>query len=96
MNRCLRIATSLAVRTRPYPSAFIEPCIPVLKAEPPVGPNWIHEVKFDGWRVQIHSTAGIIQIYSRNGNDLTSRFPTAVKLPPCIIDAEVVADDANG
>ena len=96
MNRCLRIATFLAVRTRPFQSTFIEPCIPVLKTEPPVGPNWIHEVKFDGWRVQIHSSAGTVQIYSRNGNDLTSRFPAAVKLPPCIIDAEVVADDANG
>jgi len=70
---------------------FIPPCIPTEKKEPPSGPNWIHEVKFDGWRVQIHSRPEL-RIFSRNGKDFTKRFPLSVDLPPCIIDAEVVAD----
>jgi ATP-dependent DNA ligase len=40
-----------AVPKRP---AFIIPSVPVLKREPPKGPQWIHEVKFDGWRGQLH------------------------------------------
>lgn len=74
---------------------FIEPCIPVEKKTPPSGPQWIHEVKFDGFRVQIHSRPQL-RVYSRNGRDFTKRFPLDAKLPPCIIDAEVVADSPDG
>lgn len=74
---------------------FIPPCIPTEKTEPPTGPNWIHEVKFDGWRVQIHSRPKL-RIFSRNGKDFSKRFPLSVELPPCIIDAEVVADTGSG
>lgn len=78
------------------PPAFINPCLPILKRTPPSGPNWIHEIKFDGWRVQLHIDGACIRVFSRNGNPLTGRFPATGKPPPCIIDAEVVADDANG
>jgi ATP-dependent DNA ligase len=33
---------------------FIIPSAPVLKRQPPTGPQWLHEVKFDGWRAQLH------------------------------------------
>jgi ATP-dependent DNA ligase len=35
-------------------SPFIPPCLATLRKEPPVGPMWTHEVKFDGYRIQIH------------------------------------------
>lgn len=74
---------------------FIPPCIPTERKVPPTGPNWVHEVKFDGFRVQIHTRPNI-RVYSRNGRDFTKRFPRDTKLPPCIIDAEVVADAGDG
>jgi bifunctional non-homologous end joining protein LigD len=74
---------------------FIEPCVPTEKKTPPTGPNWLHEVKFDGFRVQIHSHP-TLRVYSRNGRDFTQRFPLDAKLPPCIMDAEVVADVDDG
>ena len=33
---------------------FIEPSAPVLRSAPPTGPAWLHEVKHDGWRAQLH------------------------------------------
>ncbi len=53
---------------------FIAPSIPVLKQSSPTGPQWIHEVKFDGWRAQLHKTGDDVVIFSRNGHDLTRRF----------------------
>jgi bifunctional non-homologous end joining protein LigD len=83
-------------------SAFIVPSAPVLKQRPPKGPNWIHEVKFDGWRAQLHKDGDEVTIFSRNGRDLTRRFPairdSLIALPAtsAIIDAEIVADDVDG
>lgn len=81
---------------------FIEPSVPVLKQSPPTGKGWIHEVKFDGWRVQLHKDGDQATIYSRRGNDLTRRFPflpdSVLCLPvhSAIIDAELVVSDAQG
>lgn len=79
---------------------FIPPCIPVLGDAPPPGPGWLHEVKFDGWRLQLHKHGDDVRLYSRNGRDLTHRFggfrDHVVYLPDCIIDAELVACDTDG
>ena len=62
----------------------------------------MHEVKFDGYRVQLHKDGKTVAIYSRNGIDFTSRFPAIahalVHLPAkaIIIDAEAVACNAKG
>jgi bifunctional non-homologous end joining protein LigD len=79
---------------------FIEPSAPVLRPEPPIGPEWLHEVKHDGWRAQIHLRNDKATIYGKNGGDLTRRFrflATVVERLPitsAIIDAELV--DADG
>ncbi len=62
----------------------------------PTGPEWLHEVKFDGWRVQIHRRPDdVVKLFSRNGRDITDRFPTltdaSLYLPECIVDGELVA-----
>jgi bifunctional non-homologous end joining protein LigD len=63
-------------------------------------PGWVHDVKFDGWRLQVHKHGEDVRFYSRNGRDLTSRFAQVrdhvVYLPDCIIDAELVACDTDG
>lgn len=64
--------------------------------------DWIHEVKFDGWRAQLHNDAETAKIYSRNGNDLTRRFMdirVAMQSLPrssAIIDAEIVVCATDG
>ena len=84
------------------PSPFIVPANPILRDRPPQGDAWVHEVKFDGYRVQLHKHGKAITIYSRNGFDFTQRFPAVAcalaHLPTrtAIIDAEVVAVTAQG
>ena len=81
---------------------FIAPSSPVLKSGPPSGGEWIHEVKFDGWRLQLHKDGDAVTLFGRRGSDLTKRFREvrdAVVALPCfaaIIDAEVVVCDSDG
>jgi bifunctional non-homologous end joining protein LigD len=53
---------------------FIQPCSPIRAKEVPAGDAWLHEVKFDGYRVQAHKVGSQVVIYSRNGHDFTERF----------------------
>jgi bifunctional non-homologous end joining protein LigD len=82
------------------PSIFVPPCEPIQRDRPPRGDAWLHEVKFDGYRMQIHKAGRKITIFTRNGHDWTNRFPRLATelaaLPVCIIDAELVATDAAG
>ena len=81
---------------------FIKPMAPTLARQPPVGEDWIHEVKFDGWRAQIHVEDGEATIYSRGGTDITRRFraihPVISSIPAksAIIDCELVACNEAG
>lgn len=81
---------------------FIVPSAPVLRAEPPTSADWIHEVKFDGFRVQLHKDGDEVIVFTRNGHDVTRRYPDlrdALVSLPCnkaIIDAELTACDNEG
>jgi bifunctional non-homologous end joining protein LigD len=80
--------------------AFIAPQLCRLVDRPPVGSNWVHEIKFDGYRVQLRVDGGSVTIKTRKGLDWTDKFPeiarAAKRLPDCIIDGEIVALDHNG
>jgi bifunctional non-homologous end joining protein LigD len=82
------------------PTACIVPSAPVLKRAPPSGPGWLHEVKHDGWRAQLHRHDADATILSKSGKDMSGRFAvvgSALRsLRPCVIDAEIVGCDANG
>ena len=86
----------------PRPLLFISPAQPALRDRPPKGEAWLHEVKFDGYRVQLHKAGKDVVIFSRNGADFTWRWPAILyalqSLPAksAIIDAEVVASNAKG
>jgi bifunctional non-homologous end joining protein LigD len=73
---------------------FIKPQLATLKAKAPKGDHWLHEIKFDGYRVQIHINAGRKKVFTRNGLDWTKRFSViagALDVPgQAIIDGEVV------
>ena len=78
------------------------PCLPTLRKEPLEGPQWLHEVKFDGYRIQIHKDGKHVALYSKNGNDFTARYPWIVEavanLPTkaVILDAELTACAEDG
>jgi bifunctional non-homologous end joining protein LigD len=68
----------------------------------PAGDDWQHEIKFDGFRVQIHKLGNEVELFSRNGSRFSRRFPRLVsvlrELPAksVILDGEIVASDAAG
>jgi bifunctional non-homologous end joining protein LigD len=53
---------------------FIEPQLAALKSKAPKGEQWLHEIKFDGYRVQVHINSDRKKVYTRNGLDWTKRF----------------------
>jgi bifunctional non-homologous end joining protein LigD len=73
---------------------FIKPQLATLRARAPQGDQWLHEIKFDGYRVQVHLNRGKRKVYTRNGLDWTKRFSViagALDIPgQAIIDGEVV------
>jgi bifunctional non-homologous end joining protein LigD len=81
---------------------FIAPMAPTLAKQPPAGDEWLHEVKFDGFRAQVHVEGGNVTIYSRRGADMTRRFRrlkdslTSIPADSTIIDCELVACDESG
>lgn len=85
--------------TAPMPD-FIEPQLAKLVSEPPRGPGWVLEIKFDGYRIQARVESGQAKLWSRSGLDYSDRFPEigiAVEtLPDCIIDGEVCALGKDG
>lgn len=79
------------------------PMLATLASEVPSGSGWRFEVKWDGYRAIARVAGGEATLTSRNGNDLTGRFPTiaraisqAAKTPDCVLDGEVCALDDGG
>ena len=54
--------------------ARIEPCVAMLVDKPPKGPQWIFEVKWDGYRLAVHVEPGRVRVITRGGYDWTRRF----------------------
>ncbi|HWU14249.1 MAG TPA: DNA ligase D [Caulobacter sp.] len=79
---------------------FIEPQLCKSLDRPPTGPGWAHEIKFDGYRVQLRVEDGRATLRTRKGLDWTEKFAAiaeaAADLPDSILDGEVVALDAAG
>jgi bifunctional non-homologous end joining protein LigD len=55
---------------------FIKPQLATLKSKAPKGDQWLHEIKYDGYRVQVHVNRGRKKVYTRNGLYWTKRFST--------------------
>jgi bifunctional non-homologous end joining protein LigD len=79
---------------------FVAPQLARLAAAPPAGRGWLHEMKFDGYRIQARIEAGKAVLRSRNGLVWTDRFGALARelsgLPDCMLDGEVIAVGANG
>lgn len=81
---------------------WIKPCLPTLVDKPPAGDNWIHEIKWDGYRISVYVADGEATIRTRNGYDWTSRFPAIaaallkLNVRSAVIDGEAVVLDDTG
>ena len=86
-------------RSAPLPD-FIAPQLCQSVSRPPTGTGWLHEIKFDGYRVQLRVQNGEVSLKTRKGLDWTAKFRViaeeAASLPDSIIDGEIVALDENG
>src|SRR5947209_19768568 len=88
-------------RKAPMPE-FLPPQLATLVSEPPAGAEWLHELKFDGYRMLYHLSRGKERFLSRNGKDWTEKFPgllEALKKFPAasaILDGEIVIPDKEG
>lgn len=85
----------------PLPS-WIEPCLATLVPKAPSGAQWVHEVKWDGYRISAYIDSGKVTIRTRRGHDWTARFPGIAhaleNLPihSAILDGEAVVLDEEG
>ena len=83
------------------PPPFQEPQLATLVDDVPPGDSWIHEIKYDGYRLELAVGDGVATAWTRNGKDWSDKFKAlvkaAAKLPPgCLIDGEAVAIDEEG
>jgi hypothetical protein len=63
----------MAARNRT--EGFVDPCIPTLAAKPPSGPDWVHEIKHDGYRLIVRRDGKAVRLFTRRGHDWTDRYP---------------------
>jgi bifunctional non-homologous end joining protein LigD len=84
-----------------YPGSF-EPALASSITKVPSGERWVHEIKFDGYRVQVHLANETIRVFTRRGHDWTKRFKKIadeawhISAASAIIDVEVVVPAADG
>lgn len=75
---------------------FIKPQLAILKLKAPAGERWIHEIKYDGYRVQVHVDRGRVRVFTRSGLDWTKKFHLIAEsfeglpIDRAIFDGEVV------
>lgn len=93
---------------KPKPDAtkmpgFIAPALATLKPNPPGGGEWLHEVKFDGYRIQAHVEAGKVKLFTRTGLDWTRKFGAAVEnavagleCTSAVVDGEIAVLSDSG
>jgi bifunctional non-homologous end joining protein LigD len=81
---------------------FIEPALASSIDRVPSGERWIHEIKFDGYRVQVHLANEAITVFTRRGHDWTKRFKKVaedvwhIKASSAVIDGEIVVPASDG
>jgi len=80
---------------------FTPPALATLVETVPTGPGWLHEIKFDGYRVQVIVADGKARIHARSGADWTERYPSLARAfgelgVDAVFDAEAAVADAEG
>jgi bifunctional non-homologous end joining protein LigD len=79
-----------------------QPCIPTRGTQVPAGPEWLHEIKHDGYRLIVQREGSRVRLFTRNGNDWTARYPLIVQAAlknrrtSFVIDGEAVLLGVDG
>jgi len=95
------LAAIPGVRKKPLPD-FVEPTLATLTSAPPSSADWVHEIKFDGYRIQARIAGGKVTLKTRTGLDWTKKFQpiaeacAALASHEAILDGEIVSGDKNG
>ena len=92
-------SNSAPKKSTPMPD-FIEPQLCRVVDKPPSAGGWGHEIKFDGYRIQMHIEGGKAKLFTRKGLDWTDKFAAIAKsggkLEDAILDGEICALDKKG
>lgn len=81
---------------------FVPPQLATLRDDPPEGDDWLHELKYDGYRIQALIDDGEVRLITRNQKDWTDRYPPVAEAlskldaESAVIDGELVAVDSEG
>jgi bifunctional non-homologous end joining protein LigD len=81
---------------------FLEPALASPIARVPSGSRWVHEIKFDGYRVQVYLANEAVKIFTRRGHNWTHRFKKVshdawhIRAASAVIDGEIVVPAADG
>jgi ATP-dependent DNA ligase len=84
------------------PNGFIEPCIPTRATKPPAGPDWVHEIKHDGYRLIVRRDGDTVRLFTRRGYDWSGRYPAIARAAAKLrarsftIDGEAAVCGPNG
>ena len=84
------------------PTSAFEPCIPTRGTKVPDRPEWIHEVKHDGYRLIVQREGKRVRLFTRNGHDWSKRYPLIVEAAlrnrnsSFVIDGEAVLLGVDG
>jgi bifunctional non-homologous end joining protein LigD len=87
---------SRPIRWRSKPPGFILPCQPALADRPPSGPGWLHEIKFDGYRIIARKDGEKVRIWARTTSDYSKAFTrmrdaiAALPVENAVVDGEGV------
>ena len=68
------------------------PCLPTRKTSVPPGPDWIHEIKHDGYRLTVYREGKRVRLFTRNGHDWTEKYPLIVEAACRIQTSSFVLD----
>jgi len=101
VKRPQKIQPTRKPRSRAIPK-FRPPQLATLVDSVPPGNGWMHEIKFDGYRAMVAAGGDTIRVFTRSGQDWTEKFSplvealSALDLPACLMDGEIVAHDSAG
>ena len=94
-KKAARARPSKASKSAAAMPGFIEPQLATLRSNPPSGEEWLHEVKFDGYRIQAHVSRGKVTLFTRKGLDWTAKFGRAVPEALAALDCEDAVIDGE-
>jgi ATP-dependent DNA ligase len=86
----------------PRSDGYIPPCIPTRATKPPSGADWVHEIKHDGYRLQVRRDGDSVRLFTRSGYDWSGRYPAIARTAALLrarsftLDGEAVVCGPDG